>query len=81
MHLVKRVVSEYSEGSRISGAVRPPSLNNFKLKVNDELRSSIESAQGNSQVSQMVRQKRGALPTSYKIVQEVPFVESVNGYN
>lgn len=78
--IVRRGVSEYSGGSR-GGAVRPPSLNNFKLKINNDLRSSVESVQANSAISQMARQKRGAFQTNYKIVQEVPFVESVNNYN
>ena len=52
--IVRRGVSEYSGGSR-GGAVRPPSLNNFKLKINNDLRSSVESVQANSAISQMAR--------------------------
>ena len=74
----KRGQSDYSGGSR-GGAVRPPSLDNFKLRVKEEQRQSSEIANGTMSQLSNLRQSKRALQTNYKVVQEVPFVESVHG--
>ena len=83
-NVFRRGMSEYSGGSR-GGAVAPPSLNNFKLKmIDNELRQSVDSANiagghNSSGLSQVRKQKQGiGLSTAYKMVQDVPFIESVH---
>ena len=67
----QRVHSQYS-GNSLGGAVAPPSLNNFKLKVRDELRQSHESNQNPSGLSGMIKpstnKRQQAFQTSYKVV-------------
>ena len=56
----------------------PPSIEDYKVRLDNEIRSSIETVKAAPSLSHIAKSKRYVNQSYFKQVQEVPFVEAVN---